>query len=670
MILKKLSIILFVWCTSFVHAHASCSDTLKVKTFETVNITAFRFQLKNHETPGHIITFSKKNLTDNIPRSLPEFFDGLGNVYVQKTNHGGGSLFIRGLTGNQTLLTIDGIRLNNSTFRYGPNQYLNTINANMVDKIEVLAGSGSVQYGSDAIGGLVQIFSISPNFDKKIGLNLNTSWATQNMEKSINGALNLSNKKVGLVISGAVKNFGDLVSGKGIQTPSGYKEHSLEGKFVWKIYKNASLTAAHQSLVQKDVPIYHKIILENFALNHISSQNRNLSYLKFANKTKSKFFTEQEITLSQQLNSEARIQQKNGSSTIRNENDKIQTTGISLVNISKFNTFWQASSGFEAYFDLVNSLRNDATDNVNVSKRGLYPNKSTYANNAFFTMHQFTLKSSTVNAGVRYNTVMMNIPDEKLGASNIKNGALVYNLSFLQKINATFVAYASYNTAFRSPNIDDMGTLGIVDFRYEIPSDKLKPEMSKQIEIGFKFQNKVNSGQISVYHNKLTDLITREKIAGQFIENYPVYIKQNTSKATNKGFEWSSKSTISKNWQFDSFLTYTFGQDDIKNEPLRRIPPFFSNFKLVFRQNNFSISPGINLAAQQKRLAQGDKDDNRIGPNGTPAYAVFNTNMAYQFQKFSIKMNLQNITNQLYKTHGSGIYGYGRSVFFNLAYDL
>lgn len=73
-------------------------------------------------------------------------------VFVQKTTHGAGSPFVRGLTGNQTLLLIDDIRLNNSTFRYGPNQYLNTIDAFTLGRAEVLLGSGSVQYGSDALG--------------------------------------------------------------------------------------------------------------------------------------------------------------------------------------------------------------------------------------------------------------------------------------------------------------------------------------------------------------------------------------------------------------------------------------------------------------------------------------------------------------------------------------
>ena len=60
-------------------------------------------------------------------RTTPESLVGTTGVFIQKTNHGGGSPFIRGLTGNQTLILIDGIRVNNSTFRYGPNQYFNTI---------------------------------------------------------------------------------------------------------------------------------------------------------------------------------------------------------------------------------------------------------------------------------------------------------------------------------------------------------------------------------------------------------------------------------------------------------------------------------------------------------------------------------------------------------------
>ncbi len=656
----------FLFLIIFISFQSFGNDTTKVKTLEEINIIAFRSVLKNSETTARITSISKKEIKNSNSRSLPEFFDGNGNFFLQKTNHGGGSLFLRGLTGNQTLLLIDGIRLNNSTFRYGPNQYLNTINANMVESIEVLSGTGSVQYGSDAIGGLIQILSLTPDFDKRKGFAFNTRLGSHNMEKSVNGILNFSKKNFGIVLSSSIKKFGDLLGGNGIQSPSGYNEKAFEGKAIWKINKNSSITVAHQSLKQSDVPIYHKIVLENFAINQISSQIRNLSYLKLKNKSENKIFSEQELSLSYQYNPEERALQKNASNTLRIEKDAIKTKGISLVNISKFSDFWNASSGLEVYSDLVNSVREDITNNQKVLKRGLYPNKSTYLNQAIFSMHQFKLNATLLNAGLRWNTIHMEIPDEKLGTSIVKNAALVYNLSILQKIGNKLNAFASFNTAFRSPNLDDMGTLGIVDFRYEVPSDQLKPEKSRQIEIGLKLNQKRNNYQLNLYQNQLLDLITREKVTGLFIENYQVYAKLNTGKATIKGIEWSSKTFLNKYIRLESFLTYTYGQDLIKNEPLRRIPPLFGNFSFTFEKKGFSVKPALALASAQKRLAQGDKDDNRIGPNGTPGFTVFNMSAAYNFKKITINLNMLNLTNQTYKTHGSGIFAYGRSAFLTI----
>ena len=86
-------------------------------------------------------------------------FRNAEGVYIQKTNLGGGSPFIRGLTGKQVLVLVDGIRLNNSFYRFGPHQYLNTIDPNSIERIEVVRGPGSVLYGSDALGGVVNIIT-------------------------------------------------------------------------------------------------------------------------------------------------------------------------------------------------------------------------------------------------------------------------------------------------------------------------------------------------------------------------------------------------------------------------------------------------------------------------------------------------------------------------------
>ena len=92
-------------------------------------------------------------------RSLPKALGEAAGVWIQESNLGGGAPVLRGLLGNQILILLDGVRVNDSTTRFGPNQNLNTIDPAIVDRVEVIRGSRSVLYGSDAIGGVVSIWT-------------------------------------------------------------------------------------------------------------------------------------------------------------------------------------------------------------------------------------------------------------------------------------------------------------------------------------------------------------------------------------------------------------------------------------------------------------------------------------------------------------------------------
>ena len=205
------------------------TDTIsKEKKLTEVVVTAQRTATNRFSTPEAISVLSAKNMQQLQARTTPEALVSMTGVFIQKTNHGGGSPFVRGLTGNQTLQLIDGIRLNNATFRYGPNQYFNTIDPLSIERIEVLRGSGSVQYGSDALGGTIQIFTKNPEFSSEKTWNgrLLGRIMTQGMEQTGRGELGFSNKKIAITGGLTYRNFGDLVGGDttGKQSPSGYKE--------------------------------------------------------------------------------------------------------------------------------------------------------------------------------------------------------------------------------------------------------------------------------------------------------------------------------------------------------------------------------------------------------------------------------------------------------------
>ncbi len=135
---------------------------VELRVDESVIVSAARADRAASDVPRSTAVVSRTALDERADRTSPEALQDRSGGWVQKTNHGGGSPIVRGLVGNQVLVLIDGVRLNNATFRLGPNQYMNTIDAFSLERIEVLRGSGSVQYGSDALGGVVNLISPLP----------------------------------------------------------------------------------------------------------------------------------------------------------------------------------------------------------------------------------------------------------------------------------------------------------------------------------------------------------------------------------------------------------------------------------------------------------------------------------------------------------------------------
>jgi hemoglobin/transferrin/lactoferrin receptor protein len=647
------------------------------RSLDEVIVTAQRQERQVMLLPAAVNTLSKQQLAEAGSRSTPEALMAVNGVFVQKTNHGGGSPFVRGLTGNQVLVLVDGIRLNNSTFRYGPNQYLNTIDAFTVKRIEVMKGAGSVQYGTDAIGGVLNILSQDPEFSpvkNEWRCRMAANYVTGNMEKTVRGEALYSGKKLAMIAGISKKNFGDLIGGDttGKQSPSGYDEWSFDFKTKYLLKPHMQLILATQFLRQQSVPVYHKLQLENFAINEMDPQQRLLSYARLQVHGRSRLVRELEATLSFQQQTEGRNSRKNGSSILRSERDNTNTAGFTIDMFSDINKIWTANSGIELYHDRVSSSRKDVSiqNGATVQNRGLYPDGSRYGNYSLYTLHHFRFGKWIADAGLRLNTFSIQVTDSSLGRVRINPSAIVGNAALMYQLNNGQTIYAAFSSGFRAPNIDDMGTLGIVDFRYEVPASGLKPEQSQHTEIGYKFKSRYFSGTTAFYYMHLSNLITRVKMEGQTISGYPVYQKENTEAAYIKGIETEFEYRISKQFNLNAGIAYTYGLSLSKNEPLRRIPPFNGRLMASYRDKKWFAAAVFQFAAKQSRLAQGDKDDNRIPAGGTPGWQVVNLYGGYQFLWLRINAGMQNLLNSDYRTHGSGINGVGRSGWISLQINI
>ncbi|HEV7348640.1 TonB-dependent receptor [Telluribacter sp.] len=643
---------------------------------EEVVVTAQRYQTNQFERPEAITVLTRRDLLQSNVRSTPELLMGQSGLFVQKTNHGGGSPFVRGLTGQQTLLLVDGIRLNNATFRSGPNQYLNTIDPLSLDRIEVVRGGGSVQYGTDAIGGTINVLTQTPQFSERRQLKGTalTRWMSGGMEQSGRLALGVSSQKVAVQGGFSYRNFGDLIAGRSIgrQSPTGYQQWSADVKTRLRLNSKVLLTVAYQNLQQDSVPVFHKVQLENFAVNQFDPQKRMLSYARLEGYGAARWLTSWQVTALAQKTTESRQSRKNGAALTTFEQDEVVTKGALASFTSQPAEYWKIQTGAEWYFDQVKSWRLDTSPFISSPppiRRGLYPDQASLSNLAFYSLHTFTFSRLTLTGGGRYNTFAIQIPDKDLGSVSIQPSAWVGNAGVSYALRPFLRVIAGVNSTFRAPNIDDLGTLGIVDFRYEVPNSNLRPERGLNKEVGIKLRTPHFSTSLVVYHNQLKDIISRVKTE-EVRQGYPVYLKQNMAHAFIRGLEAEAEWLVHQKWIASGYLTHTYGQNISAREPFRRIPPLHGMAGLRYQPTARTWARAEWWsAARQDRLAKGDMEDNRIPAGGTPGWNVINLSAGHSWNRLSISSELQNLFNEAYRTHGSGVAGVGRSLWVSVRYD-
>jgi len=655
--------------------HTSIAGQDSVPSLKEVIVTTGRSTVNARLLPYSFAIADSQRMAKLNGRSVPELLDGMPGVFLQKTNHGGGSPFVRGFTGNQNLILIDGIRLNNAIFRYGPNQYLTLIDPQSVQKIEVIKGTGSVQYGSDALGGVINIithmphFSNQPKWTGKAYLQLTDG----GMEKTFRPQVAYSNRKFAFSLSGSYADFGNLRGGDttGYQIPSGYLQSSVESKILWNAGSDWMINAGFTAVKQQNVPLYHKYVLEKFIQSFSNPIERIQSVVGIKKAFKERKIQQVSFQFSRQQMSENRISQPGNSKVVTFENDLINSTSFQSEAVWKLSRIWTTRVGIEYNFDKVFSSRiqQNTTTGESINKRGLYPDNATYQHAALYNLHQIQSGKWLIEGGLRFHQYAIQMEETTLGKIKVEPKAFVGLLGTSYALSKKVILYGNISSGYRAPNIDDMGTLGIIDFRYEVPAYGLKPESSLNKELGIRFQMDKSQFSASYFHTSLQNLITRIK-TDQVITGYNVYVKENIESAYVNGFETEFRFTITPRLSGSGMITYLFGQNVTRNEPMRRIPPFNTYWNLQYSLKLINIGLNIEQANTQTRLAQGDKDDNRIPIGGTPGYTLLHFYAGGSYKNLNYRVLANNLTNADYRKHGSGINGMGRSLTLTLQYNF
>ena len=655
---------------------------------DEIVITGSRTEEPAFEVPQSISTITRKKIVENNYRTTPEALADTAGVLVQKTAHGQGSPFIRGLTGKQVLILVDGVRLNNSTFRFGPNQYLATIDPSSIERIEVVRGPGSVLYGSDALGGVINIITrkrMDYYLPTAQNSELNLAYGSADNEQTVRIATEGNVDNMGYWLGADARNFDDLRGGGdvGTQFYTGYDEYHANATLSILPDENQRLDLIIQFTRQKDVPRTDKFINSNERRIFNPQERRFLSLQWHDSGIKNTAMDHLRASINYQLQHEALERQKFTSTTIKNYDDKISSTSLLLQADKTLNTKNILSYGLEHYRDRVKSTRVDSDTGTGISTlmRGNFPNGSKYSMTGVYLQNEYSFSNlSTITAGIRFSSNNAQTTLSGFGNLGETYENITGSLRWSSEVKDGLRLFTGISQGFRAPNLDDIAVLKSTNEGEDVPSPGLKSEESINYEAGLKLNRADWAGTLTTFYSDYTNLIDRRPGTYQglsFIDDNGnsiqdtgednVVQKFNVGDATIYGIELDGQFTFNDDWSGFGNISWAYGLNKTNSEPLSRIPPakLMLGARWKVKGSPWWLEPTAELNSKQERLSARDISDPRIPSGGTPGYSLLNLRGGWQDDLQSIDIALNNITDRKYKVHGSGLYGAGHEIKFS-----
>ena len=639
-------------------------------------------------------------LWQRAPRTTPDALHFIPGVSVQQTNYAGGSPFIRGRTGQQTLILVDGFRLNTSIMRAGPNQYLNTVDAYALDRVEVLRGSGSVLYGSDAIGGVVNLLTLDPaDGDPDGAVYMRTASADRSGAVRAEG-----NGPIGPVkVRGGVsaRHFGD-VRGAGpmaladvpsydgdTQLFTAYDDLSADAKARASIGTSGELVAAAFAFRQYDAPRTDKCTPDPLECRYFDEQFYDLAYLRYSGDIAG--LREVEVGTAFARTHERRSRVRTSRDAIERELDNVLT--LAVTSRASLPTWelgdegaMRVSFGAESYYDTLASEASDevmSTGAESMRTRGKYIDGSSYLSGALFGFGELVVDDRiSFTAGLRLAGARADVgtdPESGTGAFTQTTGLPVAAIGARVGLIDGLAAVGNINQGFRAPNLDDLTARSSEGPGYQLPNPELDPESSITFEVGAVLDRGRVAGAVYVYETFVDGAITRDvaqcpvELAAECGDAESVFRLVNADESRTQGVEASAVVTLPEGVSVFGTTTWTrstrFVTNDV-SEPDSKIPPLhgLAGVRFDFGDGAYFVETSAQWAMRQDRLSVADLADPRIPPGGTPAYGVVDVRAGAQLAgRFRATLAIGNISNTRYRVHGSGVDGAGFGVIASLS---
>ncbi len=578
-------------------------------------VTATRTEVAKNQLSAATTVYTRKDIERLQVQTLPQLLKGTSGIDM--TQQGGygktTSLFMRGTNSDNVLVLIDGIKVGSTTLGTTPFEF---IPMDSVERVEIIKGPQSSLYGSEAMGGVIQIFTRKGAATEKPDITLDSgggTYATYRAAGTVSGKWKSNWYTLG---SSGFGSHG-FNARQPTPRPFGVNQPDNDG------YSNAAVNARVGRHFDSNGE------LEAFFMRTQGTTNYD-GY--FQNKTN---FTEQVIGTSASMDIV-----KNWRSTLRfgesqDDQDQFAPDGSfsSKFNSTRWNASWLNQIKLSSEHQLI--LGSDyRLDEVNSSET--YNQSSRYDVGVFAELHSKLWDNHFVNASVRYDN------NQSFGDYVTGNAGWRYNWDYGISLLANF------GNAFKAPSLNDL-------YFPNYGNPNLKPEESKSYEAGIAGNHDWGQWEVRAYHTNIGNLIT--PVMNPLTFNFSA---ENIGKAQIEGIETEFASQL-MGWNGK----LTMNLLNPKNvETHARLPRRASEMLAFDLSRTFgAIDAGANV------LAQGDRFDNTQNTIKVAGYVTVDLRSAYHFNKnWMLSAKLNNLLAKNYQTVDTYNMA-GRNFFVSVHYN-
>jgi outer membrane receptor protein involved in Fe transport len=667
--------------------------------------TAQRYETDAFNTPQSVNVVDSRKLARDIPRTPAEALRDQPGIWVQKTSHIGGAPIIRGLVGNRVLLMVDGIRLNNVGAYAGANNFLQTIDVETVERMEVVRGPGSVNYGSDALGGVVNVITRAPvdwqaRGKHRWGGLAKATLGSVDLQRRLRLEAYYGGQRFRVRVGGTLQQVSDLRGGGtiGVQTPSGWKEGNFDVRADFRPAHRHELSAAYWQLGQSNIQRYDTWLGANAS---VGAAHRRLARLNYTwtdpapgisslyaqvylhdQGTQTRYIARPDVQTQSFLTPGADLQLQSPAARghllftyglhYHHDRGRSVTDSAGKITNSFPITGWGNAAGFL-------QARVDPVKYLSFTLAGRYD---------FYHMVTEPSAASTP-AGLDVDDLRVN---RNYNAGSGSLGVIGRATEWLNLV-------ANLASGYRAPSVSDSLSLGPFTLGYRVPTPGLVPEKALNFDIGPRINHKNISFTAAYFHTWLRDLIDYEpgtfngmsyidaNANGMQDDKEEVFVNKNVGRSRIQGVELALEARLLPHWVLMGNFTYVDGRNISAKQPLEYGMPTYGFLALRWQDSpdqRFYVEANTRVVAsfaasrvppsrieRDPSFKVDPQDPNSpllSGDGTTPGYWLLGLAAGARITEYvETRLTAGNLLNVEYRDKDSRIAGPGLSVVGSLA---